>query len=202
MVSAHGTVRVVLVTAGDGYVEAVRYETGELRPRAPVYVAYGERRLREARAAMRKLGGDRMRLGLLGFPDGGLEQLLQAHWWRDVPERSPTTGAVRPPYPEALDRSVAYDGDDLRRELLRVLRETRPTTVAFPDPLDRHPDHSATGVFVLLALGDRLARDGRVPRLLAYLVHWPGWPPGWDDPQPAPEARERPLGRLNDAADG
>ena len=174
MVSAHGTVRVVLVTAGDGYVEAVRYETGELRPRAPVYVAYGERRLREARAAMRKLGGDRMRLGLLGFPDGGLEQLLQAHWWRDVPERSPTTGAVRPPYPEALDRSVAYDGDDLRRELVRVLRETRPTTVAFPDPLDRHPDHSATGVFVLLALGDRLARDGRLPRLLAYLVHWPG----------------------------
>ena len=92
-----------------------------------------------------------------------------------------------------LDRTVAYDGDDLRRELLRVLRETRPTTVAFPDPLDRHPDHSATGIFVLLALGDRLARDGRVPRLLAYLVHWPGWPPGWDDPQPAPEARERPL---------
>src|SRR5439155_25451846 len=58
------------------------------------------------------------------------------------------------------------------------------------------------GIFVLLALEDRLARDGRVPRLLAYLVHWPGWPPGWDDPQPAPEARERPLGRLNDAADG
>ncbi len=192
VVSAHGTVRVVLLTAGDGYVEAVRYETGELRPRAPVYVAYGERRLREARAAVRKLGGDLVRVSLLGFPDGGLEQLLQAHWWRDVPERSPTTGPVRPPYPEALDRSVAYDGDDLRRELERVLRETRPTTVAFPDPLDRHPDHSATGVFVLLALGDRLARDGRVPRLLAYLVHWPGWPPGWDDPQPAPEARERP----------
>ncbi len=139
VLSAHGTVRVVLVTAGDGYVEAVRYETGELRPRAPVYVAYGERRLREARAAGRKLGGNLVRVGLLGFPDGGLEQLLQAHWWRDVPERSPTTGALRPPYPEALDRSVAYDGDDLRRELERVLRETRPTTVAFPDPLDRIP---------------------------------------------------------------
>src|SRR5207249_3509114 len=119
---------------------------------------------------MRKLGGDRLRLGLLGFPDGGLEQLLQAHWWRDVPERSPTTGALRPPYPEALDRSVAYGGDDLRRELERVLRETRPTAVAFPDPLDRHPD---AGIFVLLALGDRLAQDGRVPRLLAYLVHGP-----------------------------
>src|SRR5207249_7177080 len=125
---------------------------------------------------MRKLGGDRLRLGLLGFPDGGLEQLLQAHWWRDVPERSPTTGAVRPPYPEALDRSVAYDGDDLRRELVRVLRETRPTTVAFPDPLDRHPDHSATGVFVLLALlgparpGRTSPASPRVPRALARLT--------------------------------
>src|SRR2546428_3781828 len=98
---------------------------------------------------------------------------FQAHWWRDAPERSPTTGAMRPPYREALDRTVAYDGDDLRRELERGLRETRPTTVAFPDPLDRHPDHSATGVFVLLALGDRLARDGPGPRLRADLAHWP-----------------------------
>ena len=191
--AAHGTVHVLLVTAGDGYVEAVRHETGELRPRAPEYVAYGERRLREARAALREFGHGRVSLAVLGFPDGDLDQLLQAHWWRDVPERSPTTGAMRPPYSEALDRSAAYDGDDLRRELVRELRESRPTTVVFPDPLDRHPDHRATGIFVLLALGDQLARDGRVPRLLAYLVHWPGWPPGWDTPRPSPGATEQPL---------
>ena len=104
VLSAHGTVRVVLVTAGDGYVEAVRYETGELRPRAPVYVAYGERRLHEARAAVRKLGGDRVRVGLLGFPDGGLEQLLQAHWWRDVPERSPKPALSRGARPQRCVR--------------------------------------------------------------------------------------------------
>ena len=70
-----GTVRVVLVTAGDGYVEAVVHETGRLRPRPRDYVAYGERRLREARFALRALGGDGIEAEhLLGFPDGGLER--------------------------------------------------------------------------------------------------------------------------------
>jgi len=175
VLSAHGTVRVVLVTAGDGYVEAVRYETGELRPRAPVYVAYGERRLREARAAVRKLGGDGVRVGLLGFPDGGLEQPLQAHWWRDVPERSPTTGALRPPYPEALDRTVAYDGDDLRRELLRVLHETGRPPSRFPirstaSRSQRHGRLRAARAGGPARPGRTCPASPRVPRALARLA--------------------------------
>ncbi len=27
-----------------------------------------------------------------------------------------------------------------------------------------------------------------MPRLLAYLVHWPDWPPGWNVPTPPPDA--------------
>jgi LmbE family N-acetylglucosaminyl deacetylase len=187
-----GSVRVVLVTMGDGYVEAVRHETGELRPRPAEYVAYGERRLREARAAARELGGGRVRIGPLGFPDGGLGPLLEAHWSRIDPERSPTTAATRPPYGEALDPRAGYDGADLWRELVHVLRETQPTLVAFPHPLDRHPDHRATGLFALMAVGDWLG-DAGPPRLLAYLVHWPGWPPAWDDAKPDPAARRQPL---------
>jgi LmbE family N-acetylglucosaminyl deacetylase len=196
-----GTVRVVLMTAGDGFVEAVVHDTGLPRPRPAQYVSYGERRLREARAAMRALaehsGEDRLRLQILGFPDGGLEGLLRAHWRRSHPERSATTGASDPPYDgEALEPDVPYDGADLRRELVRVLRETQPTIVVLPDPFDKHPDHRATSLFTLLALDDWLrdassAHMGRpappMPRLLAYLVHWPGWPPGWDaSPPPLP----------------
>ena len=188
-----GTVRVVLVTAGDGYVEAVQAETRALRPRPQDFVAYGERRLGEARAAVRRLGGGRVRLGLLGFPDGGLDRLLRAHWWRTDPERSTTTGAERPPYREALEKNVAYDGDDLRRELLLLLRETQPTVVALPDPLDRHPDHRAAGLFTLMAIDDWTSGGAPMPRLLAYLVHWPGWPPGWDDGRPSDRERTRPL---------
>jgi LmbE family N-acetylglucosaminyl deacetylase len=132
-------------------------------------------------------------LEVLGFPDGGLARLLGAHWSRREPERSPTTKAERPPYRDAVSRSAAYDGDDLRRELAHVLRDTQPTTLAFPDPLDRHPDHHATGIFVLLALAD-FTRDGAPPpRLLAYLVHWPGWPPGWDTASRDARAESGPL---------
>ena len=181
-----GTVRVALVTAGDGYVAAVIRETGLSRPRPVQYIAYGERRLKEARGAMHVLGRGKIHLEVLGFPDGGLAQLLHVYWARGHPEPSPTTGARRPPYREALERGIAYDGADLRRELVHVLRETRPTMVALPDPLDRHPDHRATGLFTLLAL-QSWSRDGApMPRLLAYLVHWPDWPPGWNAPPPAP----------------
>ena len=188
-----GTVRVVLVSAGDGFVEAVTHATGEPKPRAGEYVAYGERRLAEARAALRRLGGGRVRLQLLGFPDGCLARLLDAHWSRRTPERSPTTAADHPPYRDAFAPSVAYDGDDLRRELVDILRETQPTIVVLPDPLDRHPDHYASGVFTLLALAD-LTRDGApMPRLLAYLTHWPDWPPGWNASRPSARASNEAL---------
>jgi len=185
-----GEVRIVLVTAGDGFVEAVAHEALSPRPRPSAFIAYGERRLQETRAAVRILAPDHVRLEVLGFPDGGLDGLLQAHWWRSRPERSRTTWATDPPYDDqALEPDIRYDGDDLRRELERVIAESRPTIVALPDPLDRHPDHRAAGLFALLALADWSAHQPKkaLPKLLAYLVHWPDWPPGWD----APNARPR-----------
>lgn len=196
VLARRGTVRVVLVTAGDGFVEAVQHETGQPRPRPAEYLAYGELRLAEARQALRDLGGDRVRLQhLLGFPDGGLESLLQQHRRAAHPERSATTHATRPPYRESVHPQVRYDGDDLRAALARCVREFRPTIVAFPDPLDRHPDHRAAGLFALRALRDALNRPGVVghqaPLLLAYLVHWPDWPPGWDAAVAVPQPHER-----------
>ncbi len=193
----HGSVRVVLVTAGDGFVEAVVHETGQPRPRPSAYVAYGGRRLRESRASMRGLDGDQLRLQFLGFPDGGLDGLLRAHWRRSHPERSSTTGASDPPYDEAVEPDVPYDGADLHRELLTIIREARPTIVVFPDPLDKHPDHRAAGLFTLLALDDWVGEESKVNvptlRMLVYLIHWPGWPPGWDAVNPTPDAANAAL---------
>jgi LmbE family N-acetylglucosaminyl deacetylase len=198
VVERGGTIRVVLVTAGDGYVEAVVHETGKPRPRPAEYIAYGERRLREARLALRELGGAAIRAEhLLGFPDGGIEPLLTAHSRRAHPERSSTTGASEPPYPEAEHPDVRYDGDDLRSALLRCFSDVQPTMIAFPDPIDRHPDHRATGRFTLLAMKDLMrgheTSRPAMPRLLAYLVHWPDWPPGWDATTPSTPAGDAPL---------
>ena len=183
-----GTARIVLITAGDGYGEAVAHETGRPQPRPAQFVAYGERRLRESRSAVRTLAGDHVRLQILGFPDGGVEGLLRAHWWRSHPARSTTTNATDPPYDEALEPDVPYDGADLRREIANILREEKPTLIALPDPLDQHPDHRAAGLFTLLAINDwmrdRSKRAPVAPKLLAYLVHWSDWPPTWDAPAP------------------
>ena len=101
-------------------------------------------------------------LDVLGFPDGALMPLLSRHWRRAEPARSATTGASDPPYAFAVDPDITYDGADLRNELARVLDEVRPTIIALPDPLDRHPDHGASGVFTILAIDEWIG--GRWPR--------------------------------------
>ncbi len=190
---AGGSVRVVLVTAGDGYQDAVRSITPDIPPQPHEYVAYGERRISETEASAEALGSGRIDVELLGFPDGGLHGLLDDHWSRTKPERSQTTGAADPPYDEARDPRLPYTGANLRAELTRILREARPTLLALPDPVDIHPDHSAAGIFTLLALEDWQRGGGRsqrnapvAPRLLAYLVHWPNWPSGWTEWNPNP----------------
>lgn len=185
-----GSARVVLVTAGDGYQDAVRRITPEVPPQPREYVEYGEHRIGEAEASARTLGGEHVDVEVLGFPDGALKALLDEHWPKDNPERSATTGAADPPYDEARAPALSYSGANLRGELTRILREARPTIVCLPDPIDIHPDHSAAGVFALLALDDwrssasaRTARR-REPRLVSYLVHWPNWPGGWTEGNP------------------
>lgn len=193
--SRGGTVRVLLLTAGDGYVDAVRHETGRARPPAREFIAYGERRLAEARAAARALG-PRVSVEVLGFPDGGLHALLHRHARRGAPMRSPTTGASDPPYDhDAREPDLPYAGGDLRRAMARAIGEANPSIVAIPDPADVHLDHRAAAIFSLLALADVAAdsrRAGPRPRVLTYLVHWPAWPPGWDRP-PRPGDGHLPL---------
>lgn len=179
-----GTARVVIATAGDGYVEAVTQATGKPAPTPADYLAYGALRLDEAAQAVRTLGTG-LRLDLWGFPDAGLEGLLAGHWQRGWPLRSVTTGQAQVPYRLLASRHTPYDGQDLLKLLLRVLRETRPSLVVFPDALDWHPDHHALGLFVPLALSRWPASATQRPQRLAYLVHWRhDWPAGADAAQP------------------
>jgi LmbE family N-acetylglucosaminyl deacetylase len=173
-----GSVRTVVFTAGDGFVEAVQQRTGRKRPEPEAYLDYGEQRIHEAQSVAQVLGASRIQLSVLGFPDGGLLPLLFEHWDTSRPSRSLTTRRHTTPYREAMERYLGYSGSNLRFEIMRVLRELHPTLIAFTDPLDEHPDHRAVGLFALLAVNDYM--HGRVapwPRLFAYLVHWKHWPP-------------------------
>jgi len=181
-----GRVDVVYVTQGDGYVEGVMLEMHQLHPRPESYVEYGEWRRRETLGVLTLLRLPEENAHFLGFPDGGLRAL-----WEGRPPgaralyRSPTTAADRVPYPESEDPGAPYTAARLGSTLRRLIDELRPTLIAIPDPRDQHGDHSASGLFAIDALHAYLEEDHRLhPRVLTYLVHWPGWPDLSSEPPP------------------
>lgn len=184
-----GSVRSVVVTAGDAYVDAVQLDTGKRTPSPGDYLAFGEKRLDESRRAAQVLGKGFLHLDLLGFSDGSLYSSLVWHWRRNQPMRSAFTGFDHVPYPDTVDWGIAQDGQDLLDELVTILRDSEPTIIAFPDVMEDDSDHAALGMFALLAVHDWLARSPAPqtsPKLLAYLIHWAhGWPTGsnWGIPQ-------------------
>ena len=191
MVDAHAAVQVVFVTNGDGYPDALR-ETLHRPPRQADYLAYGRLRQHEAQAAARRLGVPRSAVDFLGFPDGGLDTLWQAHWARTRPYTSPYTATDMPPYGDVVDPELEYDGQDLTAAILQILEDVRPTVVILPHPDDVHPDHAATARFVVEAV-DRLQTRHVLSQdveMLAYLVHDPAWPPRVEEtPTLPPPAR-------------
>ena len=150
-----GTVRVVVLTAGDGYLEAAAALTGHDPPSRADYRALGAARAGETREAMATLGVHD--LVLLDGPDDGLAAL----WANDAPYTSPHTGR----------------GSFTRSALLAALRSSiaavQPTLVVGPDPRDHHPDHAAAGRFTMAAVDELNPR----PTVLTYLVHDTTWPP-------------------------
>ncbi len=175
-----GAVRIIYMTSGDGFIEAVRFRTGKAKPAPADFVQYGETRRKEAIEASRVFGLTESDLIFVEFPDGGLRPLLDAHWSLSKPFVSPETAASHPPDRNAYDETAVYSGAALLGALGRAVAEFHPTLLALPDPRDRHPDHAATSIFTLLLMRERLRLTGQTPKILLYMTHWPNWPPGWD----------------------
>ena len=177
-----GTVRTVVVTSGDAYVEAIQRDLGKTNLIKSDYIAYGEKRLQESRSAAHVLGHGYLHLDLYGFSDGAIYPMLVSHWGRTHPERSGFTGYSHVPYVEAEDKGIAQEGELLRNELVEILRATKPTMIVFPDVMENDSDHAGLGMFALLAINDWLEHSIGTepnPRLFAYLIHWQhGWPSG------------------------
>ena len=88
---------------------------------------------------------------------------------------SPYTKRTAPPDAEQVVPGTVYRGDDVIRELVRLIEEFRPTLLVLPHAGDEHPDHCATHRLVHLALAEAIAAGRRSPRVLHYIVHYPKW---------------------------
>jgi LmbE family N-acetylglucosaminyl deacetylase len=171
VVGAGGRVTVVWLTSGDAARMNLILMGRSLFPGAAIARELGAQRMREARIAASRLGVASAGQLFLGYPDGGLLELLGTH--RTAPYTSPTTGAAAVPYPAALFPGHAYTGESLERDLVAVLERVQPTLILAPTPLDTHPDHRAAGLLTLL-LAAHLA-----PALPVryWIVHGgEGWP--------------------------
>src|SRR5262245_552017 len=173
-----GAVEVVYMTSGDGYPEGVRAANHILQPSAQDYRAYGALQQDEALHALATLGVKKREVIFLGFSDRGLCAILR-HYWADRPPyyTSPYTPEDRPPLGDVLLTHTAYDGEDLQREITRVLRDFRPTVIAVTHPRDQHPDHCATYSFARDAVQTLAERDPTFhPLFLTFLIHFGQWP--------------------------
>lgn len=174
-----GTVRLVIMTNGDGFRVAAEKNLRKIHLRRADFLALGRRRQVEARQAAGELGLAPGRVTFLGFPDRGLAHLWTSDWNDGQPYRSGYTGATSVPYALAWRPATPYTKAMLVAQIREILRQERPDRVFVPAAFDNHPDHWATGLFVAYAMAENQADGGPAAgrgRLYTYVVHAPGWP--------------------------
>jgi LmbE family N-acetylglucosaminyl deacetylase len=172
-----GKVKVVFMTDGDGFPEGVEKEDHVSHPSAKDYTRYGVERRIEALKALATLGVNDHSVVFLGFPDGGLSYLRLKFRAHPIPYKSPFTGKKHPTQFEMIIPATDYCGEDLRKEIERVLIEFRPNLLAVTGPEDWHPDHSASYYFVKEALSHLVRKHSDLrPSVLTFIIHYGQWP--------------------------
>jgi LmbE family N-acetylglucosaminyl deacetylase len=179
---AGARVSVVWVTGGDAFELDARLVEKRLRPGALGLRKLGEQRIGEAMAAADKLGIAPANRFVLGYPDRGIQRLMLDHFY--VPLRSRYTGQSNVAFDIAVSPQAPYEGRALDADLRKVIDITQPTYVFVASPLDAHPDHSASGEFVMRILGERNQLD----RVYYWIIHG-----GFDWPRPRGLHRQNPL---------
>ncbi|HEY8683224.1 MAG TPA: PIG-L deacetylase family protein [Rhodanobacter sp.] len=120
--AAGGTVRILLLTAGDNNPWPQRWLERRMTIRGTDRQRWGDRRHAEILQALQQLDVSRQALEELGLPDMGVtDQLLQS-------------------------------GSDAVTAMASAIRRFQPSLVAMPALDDHHPDHGAAHVLVQLAL--------------------------------------------------
>jgi LmbE family N-acetylglucosaminyl deacetylase len=179
VLKAGGQVKVVFMTSGDGFAEGVEKEDHISVPTAKDYRGYGVRRRVEALQACATLGMKQRNVVFLGFPDAGLAFLRSTFLASRSPYLSPFTRETCPPKSEMIIPDTNYTGDDVIKEMDRLIAKFRPTLVATTPAQDQHPDHNATYFFVKKTLGDWDKKHPSLkPTLITFLIHFEQWPIG------------------------
>lgn len=164
-------VKVILMTNGDGFAAAADVNLPFVWNRTKKYIRLGEIRQQETVQGMRELGLSEKNIIFLGYPDGGLDKLWSQNW--DKPYFNPHDLSYYSPYSLIYHTKTAYTGENVVRDLTKIIKDYQPTDIYYPNPNDVHPDHWSTNCFVKYIL-TKQGLDGINQNL--YLVHLGFWP--------------------------
>ncbi len=156
--------KVVFLTNGDGNA-SLFFKDKKFRFSPQKFINTGEKRQQEAYQAFEKLGGQKRNLIFLGYPDGCLWSM-----WRDFKKKiiSKTTQLDHSPYRIAFSLNTEYKGINLENDLLKIIKDFKPTVIFVPHLKEAHPDHRASFLFVK-RVRKKLNWQGKIYQ---YLVHY------------------------------
>jgi len=168
-----GQVKVVFITNGDGFKNAIQIDYLKVNPKANDYIKFGYTRQQESITALEKLGVSRDNIIFLGYPDGGILALWNAYWDNSKPYISDYTNMGKTPYNNSFTKGVSYTGENIISDFTKIIDAYKPTYLVMPHPNDRHPDHYSTNAFLKYTLKKM---NYKPEKELLYLVHRGDWP--------------------------
>jgi LmbE family N-acetylglucosaminyl deacetylase len=170
-------VRVVIFTNGDGQFFAPLLFGLDGGPLPAGYVSMGATRMAESTAALETLGLPAEDIAFLGYPDRGLQPMLEKNWPATDPYTAPFTRTNSSPYSGTPHPGAAYCGESLFSDLRSLVLDYRPDLIVLPHPADQHSDHAAASTFTIRVIATiRLTDSAYRPRMWAYLVHYGKYP--------------------------
>ena len=129
--AAGARVVIVWITSGDAFELDAHLVEHRLFVGTQGLLDLAHIRMQEAARAAQLLGVAPAERFFLGYPDGGVTDLLEAQ--HDLSYRSPHTGAAAVPYPEAYAPGSAYTGKNLEHDLRAVIERVQPDLGARTD---------------------------------------------------------------------
>jgi LmbE family N-acetylglucosaminyl deacetylase len=171
------SVKVVMLTNGDGQVFIPLSLNRSVRTGLRDFVAYGEHRQVETLEALKELGLSEEYVVFLGYPDRSLLNLWLGNWDNDCPVTAIFTRAVYTPYKNSYNPTARYCGNDILNDIRSIIEDYLPDLVVIPHPNDDHPDHRAAANFTRLALS--LVQKGNPEyqsSVISYLIHYGQYP--------------------------
>lgn len=174
-------VKTVFMTLGDGYPAAAGLLSSTSNPTAASLLALGNHRREEAIAALAILGVHESDIIFLGYPDGGLAEMLDyGHWWPEEAYKSGYTAQSSIPYSHARVPGAAYCASVIVNDLAGILMDYMPDLVIIPHANDAHGDHWATSALAMNAMAQLDYVELTGARVLCYMIHaGVNWPDPW-----------------------